>query len=119
MASYKVIALSVHSDKVQHIFNSGDVITDEQLHEGQGPKLVADGFLEEISSEPPAPKTIIVTQEMLDINPELAEAGIKVDEVIELGPEVELSEEEIAQALKEVAEARKAAAAKKPAKPKK
>ena len=51
MKQYTVIALSVHSDKIQRVFNAGDVISEEMLHESAIPELIAGGFIAEIEED--------------------------------------------------------------------
>lgn len=46
---YKVIALSVHSDKLGKILNSGDIVSDDMFHEGHAAELVNGGFLEPVA----------------------------------------------------------------------
>lgn len=47
MKQYRVKALSFHSDKTQKVYNAGDILPADILHDGVADKAVADGFLEE------------------------------------------------------------------------
>lgn len=50
MAQYKVIALSVGGLR-NKIYSNGDIVSDECFPEGNGPKLVEQGFLKPIGVE--------------------------------------------------------------------
>lgn len=52
MAKYKVIALSVGGLN-KKIYNSNDIVTEENFPEGNVPELVKGGFLEEIKDKAP------------------------------------------------------------------
>jgi hypothetical protein len=47
MKQYRVKALSYHSDATQKVYKAGDIIPADVLHEGEGDKGLASGFLEE------------------------------------------------------------------------
>ena len=50
MKQYKVIALSVHLDKVQRIFETGDIINSDILLDGQAEQLIEGGFIVEVTA---------------------------------------------------------------------
>jgi hypothetical protein len=56
MAKYKVIALSVHSEKTQSIMKSNDIVDADAFPEGHAEKLVEQGFLEPYNGEEAAPE---------------------------------------------------------------
>ena|ERR1700761_610002 len=54
LKKYKVIALSVGGLN-KKIFNSGDIVSEDNFYEGRADKLVAAGFLQEINSQEEIP----------------------------------------------------------------
>lgn len=102
---HRIKALSVHSEKLQRVLNSGDIVTEDMFPTGHFAELIADGAIEAFE-ETEIQHT--VTQETLDLNPELAERGVKVGDLISFVPESGLSGDEKAEILKAAAEARAA-----------
>lgn len=106
---YKVIALSV-GGRGNKIFKAGDVVTAADFPDDNADKLVDQGFLmvidEEPGVKPVSEETIshIVNETDMDLNPELAEQGVKVGDEVLLSKESDLTPEEEAEARKELEE---------------